>query len=482
MDNSIREIKRKAFAGMFWRFGERILAQVISFIVSIILARILLPEEYGVVAIVNVFIAIANVLVTNGLGSSLIQKNDADELDFSTIFYAGIGFSCIIYGVVYILAPWIAAIYENEMLIIVLRVMGLRLPVAAINSVQQAYVSRQMIFRKFFFSTLFGTLASAIVGITMSINGFGVWALVAQYMTNSCIDTVVLFLIIPWRPKLIFSFQRFRELYSFGWRIVATGLLGEFLNQLKSMLIGGRYSSTDLAYYNRGESIPALVTNNINSTLESVMFPAIAKVQDNRKQVKNAVRRMMKTSSFIIIPMLLGLAAIAEPVIKILLTEKWLFSVPYLQVVCIQQCFSILNSANLQAIKAVGRSDVLLKLEFIKKPVFLIFILAAVPISPLAITIANGLYGVVALVINAFPNKELLDYGFYEQLKDTAPSFLLGASMAGLVYIIGKIEFNLYILTLIQILIGICYYLLGAKILKMDSFEYILKSLRTIKR
>lgn len=482
MDNNIAEIKKKALLGFFWRFGERISAQAISFIVSIVLARILLPEEYGIVAIVNIFIAIANVLVTSGLGSSLIQKKDADELDFSTIFYAGIGFSLIMYGVVYISAPCIAKIYENEILTIVLRVMGLRLPVAAINSVQQAYVARQMIFKKFFFSTLFGTLASAIVGITMAINGFGVWALVAQYMTNSCIDTIVLFFIVQWKPKLIFSFQRFQELYSFGWRIVVTGLLGEFFNQLKSMIIGLRYSSTDLAYYNRGESIPNLVTTNINSTLESVMFPAIAKVQDDRKQVKQAVRRMMKTSSFIIIPMLLGLCAVAEPVIKILLTDKWLFSVPYLQIVCIQQCFSILNSANLQAIKAIGRSDILLKLELIKKPLFLVCILVALPISPLAIATANALYTVLALLINAFPNKKLLDYSFPEQLKDVAPYLLLATSMAVFVYIIGRIKLNMFILFPFQIFIGIGYYLIGAKVLKMDSFGYILESLKAIKR
>ncbi|MCU7207419.1 lipopolysaccharide biosynthesis protein [Turicibacter sp. GALT-G1] len=482
MNNNIGEIKKKALFGMFWRFGERITAQAISFIVSIVLARILLPEEYGIVAIVNIFIAIANVLVTSGLGTSLIQKKEADELDFSTIFYAGIGFSLIMYGVVYISAPWIAKTYENEILIIVLRVMGLRLPVAAINSVQQAYVSRQMIFKKFFFSTLFGTLTSAAVGITMAIKGFGVWALVAQYMTNSCIDTIVLFFIIQWKPKLIFSFKRFRELYSFGWRIVATGLLGEFFNQLKSMLIGGRYSSTDLAYYNRGESIPNLVTTNINSTLESVMFPAIAKVQDNKKQVKQAVRRMMKISSFIIIPLLLGMAAVAEPIIKILLTDKWLFSVPYLQIVCIQQCFAILNAANLQAIKAVGRSDILLKLELIKKPVFLVFILVALPISPLAIATANALYTILALLINSFPNKKLLDYSFSEQLKDVSPYLLLATSMAILVYIIGNIKLNMVILFPFQIFIGIGYYLIGAKLLKMDSLGYIFESLKAIKR
>ena len=204
MEENIKELKQKTISGVFWRFGERITAQVITFVVSMILARLILPEEYGVIAIVTIFINIANVLVTNGLGTSLIQKKDAGKKDFSTMFYASMILSICLYGILFILAPIIARIFNNDMLILLLRVMGLRIPIAAINSIQQAYVAKKMIYKKFFFSTLFGTVISAIVGIFMAYNNFGVWALVGQYITNSVIDTVVFFLTIDLKPTLYF--------------------------------------------------------------------------------------------------------------------------------------------------------------------------------------------------------------------------------------------------------------------------------------
>lgn len=479
MNNNIAELKQKAVLGMLWRFGERISAQAISFIVSIILARILLPEEYGIIAIVNIFIAIANVLVTSGLGATLIQKKDADELDFSTIFYSGIALAFIMYLGLYFIAPWIADIYSNSDLTLVLRVMGLRLPVAAINSVQQAYVARKMIFKKFFFSTLIGTILSAVVGIIMALQGFGVWALVAQYLTNTCVDTLVLFFTINWKPKLQFSFVRFQSLFSFGWKVIATGLLGEFFNQLKGMLIGAKYTSTDLAYYNRGESIPNLITNNISSTIESVMFPTIAQIQDDKLLVKQAIRRMMKLSSFVLMPILFGLAAVAKPLVKILLTDKWLFCVPYLQIVCIQQCFSVLNTANLQAFKAVGRGDVLLRLEFIKKPVYLICILFALPFGPLAIAIANLIYGIIALGINSYPSKKILNYSTKEQIQDIIPYLLLAISMGILVLWVGNLSINnSYIILFIQIITGIILYLIGARLFLFSDFQYLFSYLK----
>lgn len=478
MNNNITELKQKALLGMFWRFGERITAQVISFAVSIILARILLPEEYGIIAIVNIFIALANVLVTSGLGASLIQKKDADELDFSTTFYAGIVLAFMMYLGLYYISPYIADIYSNNDLILVLRVMGLRLPIAAINSVQQAYVARKMIFKKFFFSTLIGTIVSAVVGIIMAIKGFGVWALVAQYLTNTCIDTLVLFVTINWRPTLQFSFIRFKNLFSFGWKVIATGLLGEFFNQLKGMLIGARYTSIDLAYYNRGESIPTLITNNISSTIESVMFPTIAQIQDDKLLVKQAVRRMMKVSSFILMPILFGLAAVAQPLVKILLTDKWLFCIPYLQIVCIQQCFSILNTVNLQAFKAVGRGDVLLRLELIKKPIYLICIISSLPFGPLAIAIANLLYGIIALGVNSYPSKEILNYSTKEQIQDIIPYLLLAVSMGIVVLGISSFNFNIYILFLIQTLTGLVWYVIGARLFLFSDLKYLLSHLK----
>lgn len=215
-ENEIQTLKNKTISGLFWRFGERITAQIISFVVSVVLARILLPEQYGIVAIVTIFINLANVFVTSGLGTSLVQKKDADELDFSTMFWASIALSLVLYAIIFIISPIVAKIYNNELLTIVLRVMGLKIPIAAINSIQQAYVQRKMIFKKFFFSTIIGTIISAFVGIGMALKGCGVWALVGQYLTNSVIDTCVLWITVKWKPHFMFSRQRFKTLFSYG--------------------------------------------------------------------------------------------------------------------------------------------------------------------------------------------------------------------------------------------------------------------------
>ena len=478
MEENIKEIKQKTISGMFWRFSERTLSKLISLVVSIILARILLPEEYGIIAIVTVFIALADVFVTNGLGTALIQKKNSDEIDFSTMFYASICFGIILYMILFLSAPVISNIYQNEILTPILRVMGLRIPIAAINSIQQAYVSKHMIYRKFFYSTLIGTIASAIVGIAMAKLGYGVWALVAQYLTNAVFDTAVLSVTVKWRPKLIFSIKRFKALFSYGWKIMMSNFIGTFFNQLKGLIIGIKYTPTDLAFYNRGEQIPLFISNNINSTVESVLFPAISKVQDNVEMLKKAVRRMMKVSSYIIMPMLLGLAATAETLVTIILTDKWLACVPFLIVICFQECLSILNTANLQAIKATGRSDIFLKLELIKKPIYLVFIIITMFISPLAMAIGNALYGIVALCINAKPNKTLLNYSIREQIKDVMGNFWLAATMFIIVTFIGKLSLNIYVILILQILVGVFYYIGLSKLLKLETYEYIKNTIK----
>ena len=478
--DEMQTLKLKTISGLFWRFGERITAQIISFVVSIVLARILMPEQYGIVAIVTIFINLANVFVTSGLGTSLVQKKEADELDFSTMFWASIIFSLMIYTVIFIVSPLIAKIYNNELLTIVLRVMGLKIPIAAINSIQQAYVQREMIFKKFFFSTIIGTIISAFVGIWMALNNFGVWSLVGQYLTNSIIDTVVLAITVKWRPHLVFSIERFKKLFSYGWKIMASSFIGTAFDQFRGLIIGAKYSASDLAYNNKGEQIPLLLSTNINSTMESVLFSSISKVQDDKYKVKKAMRRLMKISSFVIMPLLFGISAVANSLITILLTDKWNECVPYLRVVCIQQCFGILNTVNMQAIKAIGKSDTTLKLEFIKKPIYILIILIMMNISPLAICIGNAIYSIITLFINSKPNKKYLDYGLKEQVADIFIYFVISLLMELIVIAIGMININTYILIIIQILVGIVFYIGASIVFKLDSLEYILDIVKNI--
>lgn len=472
MDNAM---KKKTIEGLFWRFGERIIAQLITFIVSIMLARILVPEQYGTISIVNIFISLANVLVTDGLGTSLIQKKDADELDFCTMFYASMILSVILYGLLFVAAPFVATVYNNELLTPVLRVMGVRILIAGFNSIQQAYVSRNMVYKKFFYSTLFGTVASAFIGIGMAYRGYGVWALVAQYTSNNIIDTIVLFITIEWRPKFRFSIRRFWSLYSYGWKVMCTGFIGTFFEQLRGLIIGVRYTSADLAFFNKGEQIPGFISGNINQTISSVMFPAISAIHDNEINMRNAVSRMMEVCSYITMPLLFGVATIAPQLIRILLTDKWLPCIPFLQIICVQQCFAIISTANLQAIKASGRSDILLKLEFIKKPFYFIMLIITMHISPIAIVIGNMVYTEIALIINSVPNKINFNYGYKEQWNAIGKNLITSLIMSGGVYLVGKMSISPFLLLPIQIICGLMFYILLSMTFKNRSFLYLLK-------
>ena len=471
-------IKTKTLKGFIWRFGERITAQLVTFVVSIILARILLLEDYGIIGIVMVFISIANVFVTSGFGTGLVQKKDADELDFNTIFYFSLFISIILYFILFFSAPLIAKIYDSELIIPVLRVMGIRLPISCISAIQQAIVSRKMNFKNFFFATIIGTIISAFVGIFMAYKGFGIWALVAQNLTNIAIDTIVLAIILKWLPKLMFSWQRFKTIFSFSSKILYASLLGTICDKLRSLIIGAKYSKTDLAYYNKGEQFPNLISDNINSAIESVLFAALSKIQDDKEQIKNAVRRSIRLGCFIIFPLMFGLGTVADKVVLILLTSKWEGSIIFIRIICAACLWGIINSINIQAIKAIGRSDIILKLEFIKKPLYLIILIICAIISPLAIAIGGAIYNLLVFFINSFPNKKLLNYSFFEQVKDISLYLFFCIIMSVLIYLIGLININIYLSLFLQIIAGICIYTGLALLFKCDDFFYLINLLK----
>lgn len=471
-------LKKQTMSGLFWKMAERFAAQLVSFVVSLVLARILTPNEYGIVAIVTVFISFADILVSNGLGATLVQKKDADDLDFNTIFLAGIILSFLLYAIIFLGAPMVANFYYNELISPVLRVMGLRVPIAAVNSVQQAYVSRKMDFRKFFVSTFFGTVISGVVGIIMALNGCGVWALVGQYLTNTVIDTTVLFFTVGWRPKMMFSFERFSQLFSFGGKIMLTGFIGMFFSQLKSLIIGAKYTAEDLAYYNKGENFPSLICNNIETSVTAVLFPAFSRYQDDKYLLRNAMSRFIKTGSYVIMPMVVGLAACSKPLVQVLLTDKWLQCVPYIRVVCIQMFFSILNTANLQVIKAQGHANTLVKLEYIKKPILLAILIVTMQFSPMLIAIGVAAYEVIAACINSVPTKRMINYSILFQLRDLLPNIVLSLLMGILVISISLIKLAPFVTLIIQIVVGIIAYLGFSLVTKNKNFYYILNLLK----
>lgn len=464
-------------SNLFWKFAERISAQLVTLTVSIILARLLEPSHYGVISIVTIFITIANVFVSDSFGSSLIQKKDADIVDFCSVLYFNIGFSIVLYFLLFFSAPYIASFYGEgyEILSPVLRVLSIRLILSAINSVQQAYVSKKMMFKKFFWSTFAGTLVSAVVGITMAYNGFGVWSLVAQYLTNTTVDTLVLNRTLKLKPKLVFSINRLKKLVPYGAGILGTKLLITGYQELRALLIGKVYSSSDLAYYDKGKQFPNLIITNVDSSIGAVLFPQLSSQQDQPEVIKLTTRHSMRFSSFVMSPMMLGLAAVAYPFVSIILTDKWLPCVPLMQVFCIVYLFQPIHTANMQAIKAMGRSDIYLKLEIVKKVIELIVLVICLKISVYAVAVSMAILSVLFMGLNAYPNKRLLNYSLKEQLLDILPSISNSIIMAIIVLLIGKLPINTFPLLVIQICVGGIIYILLSFVTKSKELLYILE-------
>ena len=360
-------LKNKTLNGLIWKFLERSCAQAVSLIVSIVLARILLPSDYSAVSIVTIFFAFSNLIISSGLNTALIQKKNADMLDYSTVLYVMLFISLIMYIAMFFSAPLIADLYHKDILVPVIRIMSLTFFINGFKSILCSYVSSRLEFKKFFFSTIVGTVISAFVGIFMAIKGFGVWALVAQQMTNSFIDTLILFFTTKFKILLKFSILRLKELFNYGWKIFAAGIITVIYDQILPLVVGIKYSPEDLAYYSKGQNYPGLVNNTINDTLMSVVFPVMSKLQDDKKAVLNATRRFIRISSYIIFPAMVGFFAVSRNFVRVVLTDKWLPIVPFIQIFSLSYMFNIIQTGNLQTIKAIGRSDITLKLEIIKK-------------------------------------------------------------------------------------------------------------------
>ena len=462
-----------------WRFAERCGAQLVTFIVSIVLARILSPEDYGIISLVTVFIAILQVFVDSGLGTALIQKKNADDLDFSSVFYFNFSVCLVLYVFMFIAAPYIAKFYDDSTLIPIIRVLSLTIVIAGIKGIQQAYVSKNMLFKRFFFSTIGGTIFSAILGITMAYVGCGVWSLVAQQLSNTAIDTLILWCTVKWRPKRIFSLDRLKTLFSFGWKLLASSLLDTVYNNLRNLIIGKMYSSADLAFYNQGDKFPKVIVTNINTSIDSVLLPTMSNAQDDKKRVKQMTRRAIKTSTYVMAPLMMGLAFCAEPIVRVVLTDKWLPCVPFLRIFCITYMFWPVHTANLNAINAMGRSDWFLKLEIIKKIMGMTILLSTMWFGVMAMAYSLLLSSVLSQIINSWPNRKLLNYGYLEQVRDFAPGILLAVGMGIGVYFVGYLPFPTIVTLLIQVVSGAIIYIGVSAILKLEEFEYLIGMLKS---
>lgn len=478
MRKDTTSLQSKVFSGLFWRFAERVGAQGVSFIVSIILARLLAPEVYGTIALVTVFTNILNVFVDSGLGNALIQKKDADDLDFSSVFFFNVAICCFLYILMFLIAPFIAGFYKDNTLTPVIRVLSLTLVISGVKNIQHAYVARTMQFKRFFFATLGGTIGAAIIGIYIAYKGYGVWALVAQQIFNTTVDTIILWITVKWRPKNIFSFERLKGLFSYGWKLLLSSLLDTGYSELRQLIIGKKYSSADLAYYNRGRAFPDLIVQNVNSSINSVLFPTMSQVQDDKIRLKEMTRRSIKTSTYVMAPLMMGMAFCAEPIIRLILTDKWMECIPYMRIFCITFLFYPIHTANLNAIKAMGRSDVFLKLENIKKLVGLALLLISMWFGVMAMAYSLLIGTLFSAIINSWPNRKMLGYKFEDQMKDILPSILLALCMGVAISLIQRIGLSDLWTLIIQIPLGAVLYIIGSIAIKLEPYIYLLDMIK----
>ena len=467
---------------MVWRLLERCGAQGVAFIVSIVLARLLDPSVYGTIALVLVFTTVLQVFVDSGLGNALIQKKDADDLDFSSVFFFNVLFCLVLYFGIFAFAPLIANFYSDTELTSVIRVLALVVVISGVKNVIQAHVTKTLQFKKFFWATLTGTVGAAIIGIWMAYNGYGVWALVVQNVFNQTLDTIILWITVDWRPKRCFSIKRLKKLFSYGWKLLAAKLIDTIYNELRTLIIGKKYSTSDLAYYNKGQQFPKLIIVNIDIAIESVMFPVMSAEQDNKTRVKTILQRVVQINTYILCPMMMGLAVCAEPIVRLLLTDKWIFCVPYMRLFCFVYAFSVLNTANMNTYRSLGRSDIYLIIEIIRKVIGIIVIVFTMQISVLAMAIGEVFITIVFLLfVNASPNKKLLNYGALEQLRDMLPTLVLTCVMGAITYSITLIDMPDILILIIQVIVGVSSYFVLSYIFKPKAFIYLSNTIKARK-
>ncbi len=461
---------------------ERFGVQTIQFILQIVLARLLSPDHYGVLSLMIIFTTLANVFIQNGFNTALIQNKDVTEEDYSSVFWVTLGTSCILYTILFFSAPLIGVLYKAPEIVVPFRVLALMIFPGALNSIQLAKTSREMNFKKVFYSNIGGIVVSGVVGIIIAYRGGGLWALVAQTMLNIFVACIVMWFTVRWRPRFVCRLSRIKVLFAFGWKLLVSSLIDTLYQDIRSLVIGIKYDESTLGYYNRGKQFPQFIINAVNGTVQSVMLPAMSAEQDDKKQVKTLMQNSISLSAFIIFPLMAGLAGVAEPMVRLLLTEKWLPCVPFLQIYCFSFAFYPVHSCNLQAINAVGRSDLFLKLEIIKKSYGLATLAIAVLFfdSPIAIALTGVITTLIGCFVNASPNKKLIGYAYGEQLRDILPSLMQSLVMFGCVLAVLLLKLPTIVTLALQVIVGVGVYLVLSLIFRPKPFCILLQSLRTL--
>lgn len=475
-------LKQKTVSSFIWKFLERSGASLVQLLVQIVMARLLAPEDFGLLAIILVFVSIGNVIVQSGLSTAVIQASYADNEDFSTVFWMSFSLSVILYLVIFVTSPYIGLFYGTERIVWPIRVLTLVLVVNALNSVQVAFVQRNLEFKKIFKATIISVVISGVVGILMALLDFGLWALVVQQLSYQGINCLVLFGQISWHPTLAFNPTKARRHFMFGWKLLASGLLNTAYNSFSDLIIGKQFSTLDLGFVSQGKKYPQAIGTILDGTMQSVILAAVAKVQSDKSRVKHLTRLTLKTSVYLIVPAMLLFAVAAEPLVRLVLGEQWQPAVPFLQMYCFIYALLPIHTSNLQALNGIGRSDLFLKLELIKKAYGTVFILVGAFVFQ-DVYILVGSYmlsGIISTFVNAWPNRKVIGYSYLEQVKDICPTFLLAAASAGLAIPIGFLVLPDLATILLQATVMVAAYLGFSKLFRIETLDYLLVTAKEV--
>ncbi|MBS5478150.1 MAG: lipopolysaccharide biosynthesis protein [Coriobacteriia bacterium] len=465
---------------LIWKFLERGSAQIVSFVVSLVLARLLGPTDYGVVSLVLVFTAIALVFVQGGFNTALIQKNSVDERDYSSVLVFSLGMSLVIYLVLFLVAPVVADFYGNPEVCQILRVMALVLLPGAYNSVQVAYAEKTFQFRKLFVANLATAVCSGAAGVALAFAGAGVWALVAQQLGNQLFVCIVLTFTLHWWPKLGFSFDAVKGLFAFGANVLAGDLLVQIFLNLRTLIVGRVFDAATLGLFNRGHQFPAAVMQAVTGSMQEVMLPTFSGVQDDSGRVLSIARRSVRASCFAIFPLMFGLAACAVPLVELLLGESWADCVPYLQVFAVSYCFQPIQIVTAQAMRGLGDSRTTLRLEVVRKAAELGLMFCSIPLGPVALATSSVVAGAVSCAVALIPNVRVLGYSLRNQFCDLARPLAGSAAMAACVLGLGLLPLPDIVMLALQVAVGVAVYAALMALMRDDTMGLLVSGLKGV--
>lgn len=468
-------LKDKTFTGAVWSFIERFSSYGLQFVFSILMARLLSPSDYGAIALLNVFFAICQTFIDSGFNLAIIRKQNRTDDDFSTAFVFSMTIAVLSYVLLWVGAPYIASFYELPILKQITRVISLNLVVSTISSMHNAKLSICLDFRSKAKISIFAVVGSCSLGLWMAYSGYGVWALVAQVMASSLIRSVFLFYYVRWIPRLRFSSSSFKSMFSFGSKMLVSGVIGNIYNNLYSIVIGKVFTPSLLGIYSKAESFATLPSLQMSGVILSVSYPSLAKIQDDNQRMIEAYKKILKLSSFIIFPLMIGLASLADPLVRLLLGEKWEGVIILLQIICFSYVWDPFNACNMNLLQLKGYSGYYLKLELIKKILGLAVLLVTLPLGIEAMCIGKVFFTLLSIPLNTYYAGKLFNYGFVAQLKDVIPFFLHASVMGGIVISVISCFPSLVIKLLVGFILGMVYYVGVAYIFKFTELIELIR-------